>query len=55
MIQFQPTTQACNWDIKVKWSDGSEEDWDTPFNLCEISKLTLRYNRATGVTSADVE
>ena len=55
MVRFQPTTQACSWDIKVKWSDGSEEDWDTPFNLCEITKLTLRYNRATNVTSADVE
>ncbi len=54
MVRFQPTTQACKWDIKVKWSDGSEEDCHTPFDLCEISELTLRHNRSTGVTGADV-
>jgi hypothetical protein len=54
MVRFQPTTQACKWDIKVKWNDRSEEDCHTPFDLCEISKLTLRHNRSTGVTGADI-
>ncbi|MDX2101836.1 MAG: hypothetical protein SF002_04775 [Alphaproteobacteria bacterium] len=51
-IRFAAGTQGCQWDIMVKFDDGSEVEWDQPFNLCEISRLTLRYNRSTGVTSA---
>ena len=54
-VRFSPNTQTCSWDIKVKFSDGSEVEWDEPFNLCQLSRITLRYNRSTGVTSADSE
>ncbi len=34
--------------------DGSAMVWEG-FDLCEIDKITLRYNRKTGVTSAETE
>ena len=45
----------CMQDIKVVFADdGSEVEWED-FNLCELNKITLRYNRKTGDVSADTE
>jgi hypothetical protein len=46
---------ACKQDLKVVFDDdGSEVVWEE-FDLCEISKITLKYNRKSGVVSADTE
>ena len=46
---------SCKQDLKVVFDDdGSEVVWDE-FDLCEINKITLKYNRKSGVVSADVE
>ena len=34
--------------------DDSEVEWEG-FNLCELNKITLRYNRKTREVSADSE
>jgi hypothetical protein len=34
--------------------DGSEVVWEG-FDLCEINKITLKYNRSTKEVSADTE
>lgn len=48
-------TKNCVQDIKVVFADDdSEAEWDA-FNLCELDKITLRYNRKTGDVSADTE
>ena len=48
-------TKNCVQDIKVVFADdGSEVEWEG-FNLCELDKITLRYNRKTGDVSADSE
>lgn len=48
-------TKNCIQDIKVVFSDDeSEAEWED-FNLCELEKITLRYNRKTGHVSADSE
>lgn len=48
-------TKNCVQDIKVVFSDDeSEVEWED-FNLCELSKITLRYNRKTAEVSADSE
>jgi hypothetical protein len=46
---------ACTQDLKVVFDDdGSEVIWED-FDLCELNKITLRYNRKTDVVSADTE
>ena len=48
-------TKHCVQDIKVVFTDDeSEVEWEG-FNLCELDKITLRYNRKTGDVSADTE
>ena len=46
---------ACMQDIKVVFDDdGSDVVWED-VDLCEINKITLKYNRKTGMVSADTE
>ncbi|WP_306602940.1 hypothetical protein [Azonexus sp.] len=48
-------TKNCMQDIKVVFTDDeSEVEWED-FDLCELDKITLRYNRKTGEVSADSE
>jgi hypothetical protein len=54
MIHFVPTTTACDWQIAVKFSDGSNVEWDA-FDLCTIHTITLKYNKGSGETSAVAE
>lgn len=54
-IKFSPRETAANWDLMVVWSDGTgTEEW-IKLNLTEIEKVTLKYDRATDTTSADIE
>jgi hypothetical protein len=46
---------ACQYDIKIVFDDdASEVEWEN-FNLCEINKITLTYNRKSGETKATSE
>lgn len=46
---------ACTQDLKVVFDDdGSSVVWES-FDLCSIVKITLRYNRRTGETTAVTE
>lgn len=48
-------TKNCVQDIQVVFTDDeSEVEWEG-LNLCELNKITLRYNRKTGDVSADTE
>ncbi|MDA8445507.1 hypothetical protein [Paracidovorax valerianellae] len=48
-------TKHCVQDIKVVFTDDSSEvEWEG-FNLCELDKITLKYNRKTGDVSAETE
>ena len=48
-------TKNCVQDIQVVFTDDeSEVEWEG-FNLCELDKITLRYNRKTREVSADAE
>lgn len=48
-------TKNCVQDIQVVFTDDeSEVEWEG-FNLCELNKITLRYNRKTREVSADSE
>lgn len=47
---------ACNQDMLVQFDDKGNSDltWED-LNLCEINKLTLRYNKAKNEVSYDQE
>ena len=48
-------TKNCVQDIQVVFTDDeSEVEWEG-LNLCELNKITLRYNRKTKEVSADTE
>lgn len=47
-------TRNCKQDIKVIFTDGDDIEWED-FNLCELNKITLKYNKKTNEVSADYE
>jgi hypothetical protein len=53
-LAFGKAESTCKWDMKVIYDDGESAVWQK-LNLCQISKLTLRWNKNTGVTTAIVE
>lgn len=53
-LEFGKGDKTCKWDMKVAYDDGETAVWED-LNLCQISKLTLKWNQKTGVTSAIVE
>lgn len=53
-LQFGRAEKTCNWDMKVTYDDGESAVWQA-LNLCQISKLTLKWDQKTGVTSAIAE
>ncbi len=54
LIKFSNKAK-CKQALNVTFDDdGAEVEWEE-FNLCEINKITLKYNRKTGDVSADEE
>ena len=53
-IHFHRSAKSCRWDLKVVYDDQETAEWEG-FDLCEVSKITIRYNRKSGETSADYE
>ncbi len=44
----------CMQDLKVVFADDSEAVWDS-LDLCDLKKITLTYDRRSGVTTAKTE
>lgn len=54
--QFKFGDQAsCNQDVKVVFEDDTPDTTWANIDLCAISKVTLRYNKATKAVSAETE
>jgi len=53
-LKFAKGEKTCKWDMKVVYDDGESAVWED-LNLCKISKITLRWNKSTGVTTAVVD
>ncbi len=54
-IKFSRSVETCKWDLKVVYEDdNSSAEWGS-LNLCEISAVTIKYNRKTEETSATYE
>jgi hypothetical protein len=43
--------KKCVWNIKVDWADGSAPSFFNRLNLCEINSVSLKYDKASDVTS----
>jgi hypothetical protein len=54
-LKFPKKASQCVQDIKIVFEDDSSEVVWEEFNLCEIDKITLTYNRRTGETKARTE
>ena len=51
-IHFMSRVKSCLWDLKVVYDeDDSSAIWHD-INLCEVSKITLRYNSKSRETNA---
>ena len=46
---------SCKQDLQVVFDDDASEVVWEGFDLCEINKITLKYNRSTKEVSADSE
>lgn len=46
---------SCKQDLKVVFDDDESEVIWEDFDLCEINKITLKYNRKSREVSADTE
>jgi hypothetical protein len=44
----------CNQDLKIVFADDSDAVWEN-FDLCDLARITLTYDRRTGVTTAKTE
>ncbi len=54
-VSFSGSSDACEQDIMVVFDDDeSKVTWED-VNLCEINKITLKYNRSSGEVSAIAE
>lgn len=54
-VKFHPKAKAAKWDVKVEWADGSGSVEWLDLDLTTIEKLTLKYNKATDKTTAEIE
>ena len=46
---------SCEQDLKVVFEDDSSEETWEDIDLCELSKITIKYNRKTREVSAETE
>jgi hypothetical protein len=53
-ITFHESARGCKWDLKVAYHDGDTATW-SGLDLCDISKVSLFWNKKTEETTATVE
>jgi hypothetical protein len=51
-VHFLSKVKTCLWDLKVVYDDDDSSAIWHDINLCEVSKITLRYNARSGETKA---
>jgi hypothetical protein len=55
-IKFNPkAARVAKWDLMITWVDGGDRVYWRGYNLSQISKITLKYNRSTEETTAATE
>lgn len=51
-VRFNGAGGTCMWDIKVTYAEDDSSAYWRDINLCQVSKVTIMYNRKTDTTSA---
>ncbi len=54
-IRFSRADKTCKWDLKVVYADDDSAAYWKGIDLCAVSKITIKYNRKTDTTSADLQ
>ncbi len=54
-ISFPKSSDVCVYDVRIVFEDDNSKVTWADLDLCEINKLTLTYNRGSGVTTATKE
>ncbi|EDP65451.1 argininosuccinate lyase [alpha proteobacterium BAL199] len=54
-ISFDWADKSCFWDLKVIYHDDNSSAVWYGIDLCTVSKITIKYNRATDTTSASFD
>ena len=54
-IRFKRSEKSCKWDLKVVYADDNSAAYWRGIDLCKVGKITIRYNRKTDTTSAEME
>jgi hypothetical protein len=54
-VKFSTADKGCKWNFKIEWADPGYPGvvWQG-VDLCSINTLTLKYDRATDKTTAEV-
>lgn len=53
-IHFSRGTKGCSFDLRVVYTDESEAIWEN-IDLCTTEKITIRWNKKTGETTATID
>jgi hypothetical protein len=55
-VKFNTEDKGCKWNIRIDWADEGYPGvlW-RDIDLCSIETITLRYDRATDKTSAELK
>ena len=51
-ISFTGDPDSCKWDLRVEWSEDYPDTLWQGLNLCNISEVTLKYDREKDETTA---
>jgi hypothetical protein len=54
-IKFSRADKTCKWDLKVVYADDDSAAYWKGIDLCSVSKITIKYNRKSDTTSADLQ
>jgi hypothetical protein len=55
-VKFNTQDKGCKWNVRIDWADEGYPGvlW-RDIDLCSIDSMTLRYDRATDKTSAELK
>jgi hypothetical protein len=55
-VKFNTADKGCKWNFKIEWADPGYPGvlW-RDIDLCSVDVITLRYDRATDKTSAELK
>ena len=55
-VKFNTADDGCTWNFKIDWADPGYPGvvWKD-INLCQVTTVTLKYDRASDKTSAELQ